>query len=155
MKQWFESLSSRERQLVLGGGIVLIIGLFFQLIWGPLNTALDKAELDVKNKQTALLWVSEKTAELKQRQSGNSKVTSGSLNQIVNAAARRADISLARMQPQGESLQVQIDEVEFNALVRWLADLTQNKGLRIESLDISAADKPGAVRVRRLQVSKQ
>ncbi|EWH11239.1 general secretion pathway protein M [Catenovulum agarivorans DS-2] len=154
MKQWFESLAEREKRLVIGAAVVFVIGLFFQLIWGPLNNALEKAEQNVKNKQALLLWVSEKTAEYQQLK-GNSKASaSGSLNQIVNSAARQAGISIARMQPQGDSLQVQIDQVEFNAFVRWLATLVQNKGLTIESLDITETDRTGAVRVRRLQVTK-
>lgn len=154
MKQWFESLSSREQQLVLGAGIVLVIGLFFQLIWGPIHNRLDKAEMTVKNKQILLTWINEKTAEYKQIKGSGKQVVSGSLSQLVNNAARRSNISLARMQPQGESLQVQIDLVEFNALVKWLADLTQNQGLIIEALDISNGEQPGTVKVRRLQVSK-
>ena len=154
MKQWFDSLAEREQRLVIGASIVFVIGLFFQLVWGPLNSSLDKAEQNLKNKQALLQWVGEKTAEYQQLK-GNSKSTaSGSLNQIVNTAARQAGISIARMQPQGDSLQVQIDEVEFNALVRWLATLVQNKGLTIESLDVTATERTGAVRVRRLQVTK-
>ena len=154
MKQWFESLSDREKQLVVGAGIVFAIGLFFQIIWGPLNSRLDKAQMSVQNKQTTLQWVNEKLTEYKQHKGAQKSVVSGSISQIVNSAARRANISLARMQPQGDSLQVQIDEIEFNAFIRWLADLTQNQGLTIEAIDVSEADKTGAVRVRRLQVSK-
>ncbi|MCU4674385.1 type II secretion system protein M [Catenovulum sp. 2E275] len=154
MKQWFEALSEREKQLVVGAGIVFAIGLFFQLIWGPVNSRLEKAEMSVQNKQTTLAWVNEKLTEYKQLKGSQKQVATGSLSQIVNNAARRANISLARMQPQGDTLQVQIDEIEFNAFIRWLADLTQNQGLTIEAVDISEAEKTGAVRVRRLQVSK-
>lgn len=154
MKQWFESLSEREKQLVIGAGFVLIIGLFFQLIWGPVNSRLEKAEQSVKNKQVSLQWVNEKITEYKQHQGTNKSVAQGSLSQIMSNAARRANISLARMQPQGDTLQVQIEQIEFNALIRWLAQLTQNQGLTIEAIDVSEADKTGAVRVRRLQVSK-
>ncbi|WP_440903564.1 type II secretion system protein GspM [Catenovulum sp. SX2] len=154
MKQWFESLAEREQRLVIGATVVFAIGLFFQLIWGPLNSSLDKAQQNIKNKQALLQWVSEKTSEYQQLKGNNKASASGSLNQIVNTAARQAGISIARMQPQGESLQVQIDEVEFNAFVRWIASLVQNKGLTIESLDVTATDRNGAVRVRRLQVTK-
>ncbi|WAJ69845.1 type II secretion system protein M [Catenovulum adriaticum] len=154
MKQWFENLSDRERQLVIGAGVVLIIGLFFQLIWAPINNRLEKAEQSVKNKQVSLQWVNEKITEYKQHQGADKSVAQGSLSQIMSNAARRSNISLARMQPQGETLQVQIEQIEFNALIRWLAQLTQNQGLTIEAIDVSEADKTGAVRVRRLQVSK-
>ena len=58
------------------------------------------------------------------------------------------------MQPQGKSLQIQIEEIEFNKLVRWLDELTTRQGLAIESIDVSQTGKPGEVRVRRLQVAK-
>lgn len=154
MKNWFESLAPRERQLVLGAAIVLLIGIFLQLIWAPLNEAQHKAQLKVENQIELLTWVSQKTAEYQSLKGQGKKTVTGSLSQIVSSAARSSQISLARMQPQGDSLNVQIDEIEFNKLVRWMADLTQNKGLLIESLDVHAGEREGAVRVRRLQVTK-
>ncbi|WP_017444455.1 type II secretion system protein GspM [Gayadomonas joobiniege] len=154
MKNWFESLAPRERQLVLGASIVLVIGLFMQLVWGPLNEAEQNARQKVNNQQQLLTWMNEKTAEYQQMKRQDRKAVNGSLSQIVSSAARSSGISLSRMQPQGDSLNVQLDEIEFNKLVRWMADLTQNKGLTIEAIDVHAAEQSGVVRVRRLQVKK-
>ncbi|KMT64616.1 type II secretion system protein GspM [Catenovulum maritimum] len=154
MKQWFESLAPRERQLVIAAGIVLVIGLFFQLVIGPLNENLSQAQSKLEKKQKLLKFVEEKTAVLKNSKSQTKRSVSGSLTQIVNNSARKSGIALARMQPQGASLQVQIDEIEFNALLGWLNELTAKQGLILESLDISQSDKTGAVKVRRLQVTK-
>ena len=58
------------------------------------------------------------------------------------------------MQPQGDDLQVWIDEISFNQLLTWLEQLASREGLRVKNIDLSLADQQGVVRVRRLQLGK-
>ena len=58
------------------------------------------------------------------------------------------------MQPQGDELQVWIDEISFNQLLTWLEQLASREGLRVKNIDLSLADEQGVVRVRRLQLGK-
>jgi len=52
-----------------------------------------------------------------------------------------------------DSLQVWIDEVAFNDLMRWLANLEQ-RGVMILQSDFSETNEDGMVQVRRLQLGK-
>ena len=58
------------------------------------------------------------------------------------------------MQPQGDNIQVWIDEISFNQLLQWLEQLSSKEGLRVTNIDLSNAEQPGVVRVRRLQLGK-
>ena len=58
------------------------------------------------------------------------------------------------MQPQGDDLQVWIDEISFNQLLSWLEKLASRDGLQVKNIDLSKADQQGVVRVRRLQLGK-
>ncbi|NTS75844.1 type II secretion system protein M [Catenovulum sp. SM1970] len=154
LKAWYGSLAKREQQLVLAASVVLIIGLFFQLVIGPMNDGAAKAQADLDKKQKLLVWVTENAAKVKAADAAGKSNNSGSLSQIVNGTARSAGIKITGTRPQGTELQVQIDTVEFNALITWLELLTSKQGIRITTLDVNAGDAPGTVNVRRLQLAK-
>jgi general secretion pathway protein M len=77
----------------------------------------------------------------------------GSLTQLVNRTTRSSGIPVARMQPQGDELQVWIDQVAFNDLMAWLEQLEQ-QGVMIIQSDVSEVDLAGFVKVQRLQLGK-
>ena len=78
--------------------------------------------------------------------------TAGSqnLSQVVNSTRSRYQINISKMQPSDGSLRLTLDSVEFNKLVEWLDELVNQRGLKIENLDLSRDDKSGYVRVSRL-----
>jgi len=47
-----------------------------------------------------------------------------------------------------------MDDVPFDALLGYLSELVQKKGLSLESVDLAEADAPGYVKVRRIQLSQ-
>ncbi|WP_232824631.1 type II secretion system protein GspM [Algibacillus agarilyticus] len=153
IKQWYNSLAKREQNLINGASVVLLIGLVFQLIIGPINARAAKAELDVVNKAKLLAWVAENGSKYK---AANRKVggSGSSLSNIVNRSARQAGITISGTKPQGTELQIQLDNVEFNRLLKWLETLVEREQVRITMFDINADDKPGEVRVKRLQLAK-
>ena len=58
------------------------------------------------------------------------------------------------MQPQGEDLQVWIEEVSFNQLLTWLEQLSSRENINVKSIDLSNTQQPGVVKVRRLQLGR-
>lgn len=154
MKQWFENLAEREKKLVIIASVVLLLGVFLQFIWMPLSNGLTEAQAKQQKQKALLEYVIQKTAEVKAGNKKSRVKASGSISQIVSQSARRSKIAIARLQPQGNSLQVQVDEIAFNELLKWVTDLTERQGLVIESIDISQSDRAGAVQIRRLQVTK-
>jgi general secretion pathway protein M len=63
-------------------------------------------------------------------------------------------ITLSRIQPRGEDLQVWIDEVPFNRLLTWLGALQSKQGITAASLDLNSTETPGQVKVRRLLLTR-
>lgn len=150
----YKALNERERRLTLILSIVLVIGGFYWLIWSPINQSIQQNSQRVVAKQELLTFVRSSAATLQSAsRSGSSKAFSGSLTQAVNSGASRFKISISRMQPQGDELQVWIDNVDFTQLLSWLSDL-ENKGVNIIVADIAESDIPGFVKVRRLQLGK-
>lgn len=153
IKQWFTSLSEREQVIVLFASVVSLICIFYFLIWSPLNTALEENRKGLQNDQQLLQFIVEQGNKARLYQSNNNASFNGSITQLVNQTSRQANITISRMQPQNDELQVVIDEVAFNDLMRWLQTL-EERGIQIVMTDISEADAEGIVQVRRLQLGK-
>ncbi len=154
MKEWWQQLNIREQKLVAAMGSVIGIFLLYSLIWQPLNDNLAKSTKKLARQQALLTWVNDSTARYKQINKNGIAKGKGSLSSIVNRTARSSQITVTRMQPQGEDLQVWIDEVAFKDLLKWLEKLSLSEGLQVKGIDLSRGDQSGAVRVRRLQLGK-
>ena len=155
MKTWWQQLKSSEQRLVAIMSFVVALFLFYSMIWQPLVDNISKTQQKLARQQALLTWVQEGTQRYQQaKRRGASGRSSASISSIVNRSAGRNNISIARLQPQGEDLQVWIDEVPFSQLLGWLEVLANQEGLRVKSIDLSKADRQGVVKVRRLQLGK-
>ena len=155
MKDWWKQLSNQEQKLVSIMGVVIGIFILYNLIWQPLNENLTKAEKKLARQQALLSWVDENTARFKHLSKNSpSKSRGGSLSSIVNRTSRNNQITVTRMQPQGDELQVWVDEVSFKHLLKWLEQLSVNEGLQVKGIDLSSTEQSGVVNVRRLQLGK-
>ena len=155
LRIWWQGLASREQQLVGFGSVFLVIGIFYWGIWTPIANAEADALRNLNAQQQTLSYVKQaanKIASLKQ--SGAKPTVSGSLSSVVNQTAGDYGLVITRMQPQGDKIQVWMDDVPFDALLGYLSELVQKKGLSLESVDLAEADAPGYVKVRRIQLAQ-
>lgn len=155
MKEWWLQLNLREQRLVIAMTTVVMFFILYSTIWAPLNNNIDTAKAKLERQQELLTWVQEGTVKYKSAVgSGNSRKGNVSLSSLVNQTAGRNQISIARMQPQGDDLQVWIDEVPFNQLLAWLEELSVKEGVRVKSIDIANSPITGVVKIRRLQLGR-
>ncbi|WP_429080016.1 GspM family type II secretion system protein ExeM [Aeromonas bivalvium] len=154
---WWRGLSAREQRLVAVGGSVLLVGLFYWLVWQPLGNRIEERERQVKSQQQTLIWLKEKGEQVLAAQAGSGRNMDlgGTLDGVVNRTAFNHKIKIARLQPQGQELQVWIDQVAFDDLLMWLVELTDKYGVRVQVIEVAREQLPaGMVKVRRLQVSR-
>ena len=157
LQGWWRGISGREQRLVAVGGSVLLIGLFYWAIWQPVASRIAERERQVVNQQQTLAWLKEKGQEVLAMQGGQGRQidTSGTLDGMVNRTAFNQKIKIARLQPQGQELQVWIDTVQFDDLLLWLSTLVEQHGIQVQIIEIAREDlAPGLVKVRRLQLSR-
>ncbi|QJR80821.1 type II secretion system protein M [Alteromonas pelagimontana] len=151
----YRALTEREQYLVLISGVFVVIAMFYWLIWAPLTASVERAQIRLESQQNLLSWVQERTTRAQQLQrsaTGTTRFT-GSLPQAVSSTTNRYNIAVSRMQPQGEEIQVWIDQAPFNDVLSWLQAL-ESMGIVILQADISAANASGHIEVRRLQLGK-
>lgn len=155
IQPWWQQLNLREQRLILALGSAVSVFLLYSLLWQPLNTSLANAEIKLTQRQALLTWVNENTARYQNiKPNTKNKPSSGSLSSIINRTANQYQLTITRMQPQGDSLQVWLDSAAFTQLLFWLEHLANNEGLQVQAIDLASGDKAGEVRVRRLQLIK-
>lgn len=154
MKAWWQQLNIREQRLVLVMSVLVSIFILYGLIWQPLNESINKQKSTLERQQDLLIWVEENTQRYQAAKRSGRAGSGASLSSIVNRKSRLNNIIITRMQPQGDDLQVWIDEISFNQLLTWLEQLASRDGLQVKNIDLSLADQQGVVRVRRLQLGK-
>ena len=88
------------------------------------------------------------------RLNGSNTSFNGSLSAVVNQSAGAFGLEITRMQPQGNKIQIWMDDVPFDALLGYLNELVQVKGLSLDSIDLAESDLAGLVKVRRIQLSQ-
>ncbi|MBL4899796.1 MAG: type II secretion system protein M [Colwellia sp.] len=156
LKSWWQGLNLREQRLVLVMGSVFSVFLFYNLLWQPLNERLVKTEQKLASRQALLTWVTENTARYQNvKSAGGGKKSSGSLSSIINRTANQHQLTITRMLPQGESLQVWLDSAPFTSLLFWFEHLANNENLQVQAIDLAQSDIQGEVRVRRLQLVRK
>ncbi|GGB71683.1 type II secretion system protein M [Shewanella inventionis] len=155
LRIWWQGLALREQQLVGFCAAVLLIGVFYWGIWTPISNAQIEAERSHNAAQQTLSYVKQtanKIAGLKQ--AGAQSKVRGSLSSIANQTAGQYQLEITRMQPQGDKIQLWMDDVPFDALLSYLHDLVEQKGLTLDSVDLAESDVAGFVKVRRIQLSQ-
>jgi len=140
------SLSARDRRTLLIGGVIAGV-LFIIAVLMPLDRSVSRLHARVSQKQADLVWMRSAAPEV--AAAGPVRSASGeSLIVIVDQSAREAGLggALAGSQPSGSGgLNVQLEKAPFDALIGWLARLSQQNGVQIESATIDTAGQPGTV----------
>lgn len=151
----FNALTAREQLLLKISAALSVVALFYFAIWQPLNSAVNQQQTLKASQQELLTWVSESATRANQlrRSSSNTRAFSGSLSQAVNRTTGQFDIAVSRMQPQGNELQVWVDQAPFDSVLGWLQSL-EKMGIVILQADIAETDTAGHIKIRRLQLGK-
>ncbi len=145
---WFRSLQERERRVLMAGAAVvavfLVLGLF------SLDRGVARAQARLTHRQQDLAWMRSVAPQLAAAgpASASRPADQRSLIVIVNAAAHEVGLgtALASSEPSGSNgLSVRLDKAPFDTLVGWLARLSEQHGISVESATIDNAGSPGIV----------
>jgi len=152
MRDWLDSLESRERLFVLGGAVAVTLALLYAFVWTPLDKGHRSLQSSVMDWERSL-------AELRplrgvQTTTANSSRPAASGNQtpvvIVDQTlrARGLDRSLRRSQPTtSNGIRVEFENVAFDDLVLWLNDLSSQYAMQVASGSLSTSAQAGPGRI--------
>lgn len=151
MKDWFESLESRERVFVSTAAVFIVFAVYWFGIWQPLEQGEEDLSARVTNWQSSLAEMRSLKGQLK---SGDAAAATAAGNQslvvIVDNTLRSRDLysALQRSQPTTTNgIRVEFTDIAFDELVLWLGELGNRYGLHAQtaSFSQSSSNNPGRI----------
>ncbi len=150
LNRW-RSLPPRDRLLLIGGSIGLLLVLYLSL-WLPMQRELSKLRMSVPQEKVQLAQMRVQAMEISQlRASGRMPQAGGNLlvNLEQSATANGIRGRIIRMEPAGSNgANLSVEGVNFNALISWLGSLQNQGGVRIEKATFEAQPAAGTVNAR-------
>jgi len=155
MKQWWQSLTTREQQSLAIGAVVLTAIVLYWLIWEPLNVRAESLSRTVAEQRADILWM-ESAAEHLRDVRGTVPAGSGvndeqSLLGLIDNTARSGPLAgtVRRVQPEGDqTVRVWLENAPFDDLMYWLSELETHYGLRVTTLVVDRQAAAGRVSAR-------
>jgi general secretion pathway protein M len=150
LKDWFFSLKPRERAIVAGGGVLVLLFAIYLLGLAPLYSAVNARAGRVAAKEGDLAWMRSVGGEVMALNVTGTPVapSNESLVVLIDRAARECGLgsALTGQTPSGDNgIRVRLEQAEFDKLVVCLGGLQQAHSVTIESANIDRTGKPGFV----------
>lgn len=153
MKNWFESLESRERQFVGLGALIVVVALIYGFIWAPLDKNHDSMATSVDDWQRSLAEL-RPLKGLSQSSNQGTGSTSATSQQspiiVVDQTLRSRGLEQFRRRSQPTSsngVRVEFENVAFDDLVLWLGDLSDQHAMHVQAGSLSTGSQPAPGRV--------
>ena len=153
MKEWFESLETRERLFVSVGAVVVLLMLIYGLGWAPMNRNYQMLRADVENWERSLANLRE--LQVVANSGGQPRPAPTLGNQqapiiIVDQTLRSRGLDGYRRRSQPTTrngIRVEFENVAFDELVLWLGDLSDQYGMHVQSGSFAAGSRvaPGRI----------
>ncbi|MGI9247793.1 MAG: type II secretion system protein GspM [Woeseiaceae bacterium] len=153
MRDWFESLESREKLFVGTGALIVVIAVIYGFIWAPLDENHETKATSVSDWQRSL-------AELRPlkgmtQSGGQAAGSSTAVNQqapiiVVDQTLRSRGLEQFRRRSQPTSsngIRVEFENVAFDDLVLWLGDLSDQHSMHVQAGSLSAGSQSGPGRI--------
>ena len=155
MKQWFLGLSLRERYMVMSAAAVVVLFILYQLIWSPINNHYQKLQKNVSTASETVSWMKQAAKEVRLLR-GNNAVTNRPQGKqfvlgMIDRSVKKAGLGavMKRVQPEGQSgVRVWFESAVFDELIKWLATIQSEHGLRVNEINIEQTESVGLVNVR-------
>jgi len=150
LKTWWENISPREQLLTMISAVVMLIAILYWGIWTPLTDQLNSSKAQLMRAEKTLSWTQEKATVLLQADTVKPPLTGRNLTQILNRSARQDNITFSRIVNKKDQIEVWITEVEFDLFVQWLANLSNQHGIKVLNADVAKTERAGYIKVNRL-----
>ncbi|MES2218072.1 MAG: type II secretion system protein GspM [Pseudomonadota bacterium] len=152
MKNWWFGLALREKQTISMGILLVLIFLIYEIIFAPLSDKVNELRHKVRSDQTLLNWMQASnerinSLEKNQQYSSHSGETTSLLSVVqngINESAIAQNVSQLQ-QAENDSVQLQLQKVNFDSFIQWLTLLCQQHQLLITQMSITPLDTTGTV----------
>lgn len=149
LQRW-QALSTRDQRAVYFLVLALVPALLYFMAVYPLQNARARLNKAIAEHEQQLQYMQTSAQTLiSLRGSGVGNERNGrTLMQISTESAQEHELKVSRMQPRNDTeLQIWLDEVAYDQVLRWIYDLETRYGVTIALANITAGNGVGLVRV--------
>jgi general secretion pathway protein M len=151
MKEWWQNLALREKQILVLGGAAVLLFVLYEIIWSPFTNKIDNMRTRVQDNQKLLTWMqnADKTMQtLTKSSTTQSQQLTGSLLGTMQTEINKS--SLARhvtqlRQAENDSVQINLQKVDFDKLIGFITELSNRYGLIVSQITVMPTAIPGEV----------
>jgi len=150
LRAWWSGLAERERRVLGGGGVILALVIAYLGVWEPLAGARHRQQVNLAAARALAVQI-EALAASAPRGTPALSGTGQSLLAIVDQSSKSSAMAKppSRLQPEGDNaVRIWLEDVPFDALLRWLGELQSRYGVRVDNADIQRESGPGLVNAR-------
>lgn len=155
MSARWAGLSQRERAIVAGGAIVVMLLVLWLFVVQPLTSARDRLRSALPSLRAQAAQVAAGAEEVKKlRTAGARSATSGDPVAGVLETAEAAGLKdrIRSVSPTSDTVAVSLEPVAYPRLVRWLGDLAQGRGLVVAAFGARVPENGAALEVETLSL---
>jgi len=158
MKDWYNALEERERNLVLYGSIVVGIILIWLLIIKPLYNKKASLNKSIESQTTTLATMQEQRTEVEiLKKQKTKKKPVGNPQQRIDRSLVKWGLKdkLERMQQQGKDIVVNLKDANADRGFQFLYDLENTHALTLTSIAINGDDERNGIVDFRLTIGSE
>ena len=154
IKEWWENITEREQRLAAISAVVIFIAIVYFFLWQPIANNLAVSQQRLTSVQQTLQWVDVNSNKII---AAGLNVNKGrapqNLSQLINSTAKRNKINISRIQNRNGTVDLSINQIEFNQFIQWITTLQNRHHVQIVNVDVSQDKIEGMIKVSRLSLS--
>lgn len=151
LREWWRGRAERERAVLLGGGVALFLMVLYAFVWDPVRTEHERLReaLPALRAKAAQFDANVQEVERLGRRGGEARASGGGAAAVESAAERAGIRARIKSIEEGPAARVQVtlDALPYEVLVRWIADVAGSAGLAVDSVELRSGGTPGIVTV--------
>jgi len=150
-QQWLDTLESREKRIVIGGGIALLLILFYLLVWDPIVSRHEEQQLKHESQLQLYSWMKnagEQINSLKSAGGGSAaRFKNQSISSLADRSARVTGVKsfISKIDQSKSGVKVTLKNADFDLIINWLTDLENKYGIISSQIKIERSKEDGAV----------
>ncbi|KTD04259.1 type II secretion system protein M [Fluoribacter gormanii] len=150
MKAYISSLNEREKWMLIGGTLCLLLYVYYLFLYNPLSQKVTQKSAQLVEKTATLTWMQKIRQQSQVKQTKKQSVDNSQLLTTI-ATKLKNDPTLKfpyQLQQTGlGDIQLTFDAVAFNLFIAWLEKLNQHYAITVKQFEADRSKTPGVTRL--------